>query len=249
MGIIFRGVGFAFRSYAAGAVRQQAMWGAVFAFASAAAPFFLGAAAGAIASGQLAVTAEGDYTGDYLTGWISPMSIFNAFFAVGLCAYLAAVYLSREASREADAPLAALWRQRALATGAWMGILAMAGLMVVAADAPVLWKGFRGQAWPLVAVSMVGGICSLVALLLRRFTAAVLGAGVAVAGVICGWGVAQYPAIIPPVVTVKAAKGPDAVLWALIGGFAIGAALLVPSLGYLFYLFKGKRPESVGNGA
>ncbi len=249
VGIIFRGVGFAFRSYAAGAVRQQALWGAVFAFASAAAPFFLGAAVGAIASGKLAVTAEGNYTGDYLIGWINPMSIFTAFFAVGLCAYLAAVYLSREAGREADATLAALWRQRALATGAWMGVLAMAGLAVVATDAPLLWNGFRAHAWPLVGLSMVGGIFSLIALLLRRFTAAVLGAGVAVAGVICGWGVAQYPAIIPPAVTVKGAKGPDAVLWALIWGFVIGAALLVPSLGYLFYLFKGKRPESAVDGA
>ncbi|MCI0410623.1 MAG: cytochrome d ubiquinol oxidase subunit II, partial [Acidobacteria bacterium] len=248
VGILFRGVGFAFRSYAAGAVRQQAVWGAVFALASTAAPFFLGAAAGAIASGQLALTAKGDYTGDYLTGWISPMSIFNAFFAVGVCAYLAAVYLTREAGHDGDPALVALWRQRALATGAWMGILAMAGLMVVATDAPVLWKGFRARAWPLVGLSILGGIFSLLALLLRRFTGAVLGAGVAVAGVLWGWGVAQYPVIIPPAVIVKAAKGPDAVLWALIGGFAIGATLLVPSLGYLFYLFKGKRPEFGGNG-
>lgn len=89
VGIVFRGAGFALHAHAVGAVRQQAVWGAVFAFASTAAPFFLGAARGAIASGQLAVTPQGDYTGNYVTGWLSPLSIFTAFFAVGVCAYLA----------------------------------------------------------------------------------------------------------------------------------------------------------------
>lgn len=248
VGIVFRGVGFAFRSYAAGAVRQQAVWGAVFAFASTAAPFFLGASAGAIASGRLAVTPQGGYTGDYVTGWISPMSIFNAFFTVGVCAYLAAVYLTREADHEGDPTLVATWRRRALATGAWMGILAMAGLAFVATDAPLLWQGFRSQAWPLVGVSIGGGLFSLWALLRRRFTGAILGAGAAVAAVVWGWGVAQYPAIIPPALTIEAAKGPDSVLWAMIWGIAAGAVLLVPSLGYLFYLFKGKRPEPIGDG-
>lgn len=249
VGIVFRGVGFAFRSYAAGAVRQQALWGAVFALASTAAPFFLGAACGAIASGQLAVTPQGDYTGNYVTGWLSPLSIFTAFFAVGVCAYLAAVYLTREAAQDDDLPLVALWRRRALATGAWMGILAMAGLAMVATDAPLLWAGFRERAWPLVGMSIAGGLFSLWALLQWHFTAAVLGAGVAVAAVVWGWGVAQYPAIIPPLLTIAAAKGPDTVLWVMLWGILAGTVFLLPSLVYLFALFKGKRPEAGANTA
>jgi cytochrome d ubiquinol oxidase subunit II len=125
-----------------------------------------------------------------------------------------------------------------------MGILAMAGLAMVATDAPVLWAGFRERAWPLVGLSIVGGLCSLWALLRRHFTAAVLGAGVAVAAVIWGWGVAQYPAIIPPALTIAAARGPDTVLRAMLWSIVAGTVLLLPSLVYLFVLFKGKRPKA-----
>ena len=244
VGVIFRGASYVFRSHAAGAVRQQAVWGAVFAFASTATPFFLGAAAGAIASGRLAITPQGDYSGDYLTGWLSPLSIFNAFFTVGVCAYLAAVYLSREAMLENDPALVALWRRRALATGIWVGILAMIGLAVVAINAPLLWQGFQARAWPLVGVSLLGGLLSLGALLRYRFTLAVIGAGVAVSTVIWGWGIAQYPFLAPPALTMSAAKGPKTVLWAMVWSIAGGAVLLGPALTWLFYLFKGKRPDA-----
>ena len=81
LGIFARGVGFAFRAYAAGAVRQQALFGAVFAFASTSTPFFFGACAGAIASG-LPVDEDGQFQGDHLTGWINPLSLFCSFYAV-----------------------------------------------------------------------------------------------------------------------------------------------------------------------
>jgi cytochrome d ubiquinol oxidase subunit II len=243
VGIVFRGVGFAFHSYASGAVRQQKVWGAVFALASTAAPFFLGAVVGAVSSGGLDVTARGGFNGDYLMGWIRPTSIFCAFFAVGLCAYLAAVYLVREADSKGDAALTTIWRRRALGTGAWMGVLALVGLAVVAMDAPALWEGFRERAWPLVALSMLAGLFSLWTLWRCRFSAAVVGAGATVAPVLLGWGVAQYPAIIPPAVTIETAKAPETVLWVIAWGVAGGTVLLAPSLGYLFYLFKAKRPK------
>jgi cytochrome d ubiquinol oxidase subunit II len=243
VGIVFRGAGFALHLYAAGAVRQQRVWGAVFALASTAAPFFLGAAVGAVASGQLKVTSNGGFTGNYLTGWICPTSIFCAFFSVGVCAYLASVYLTREAALMGDPALVRTWRLRALGTGAWMGILAVAGIAILATDAPTLWEGFRARAWPLVGASVLAGLFSLWALWRRHFTGAVLGAGATVAPVLWGLGVAQYPALIPPAVTVQSAKGPDTVLWAMVWIVAVGSVVVVPSIGYLFYLFKGKRQE------
>lgn len=243
VGIVYRGVGFAYRSYAAGAVRQQELWGAVFALASTAAPFFLGACVGAIASGKLLVTPDGDYHGDYLTGWITPFSIFTAFFAVVACSYLAAVYLTREAQQADDAELVALWRGRALASGAWMGILAVSGLVFVAVDVPSLWEGFCKQAWPLVGLSAIGGLFSLWSLWRGRFTGSVVGAVGAVAAVVWGWVVGQFPMLIPPAVTIATSKAPETVLWAMTWVIAAGAVLLIPSLAYLFYLFKGKRSK------
>jgi cytochrome d ubiquinol oxidase subunit II len=238
-GIVFRGAAFAFRSYAVGAVRQQAGWGVAFALASTAAPFFLGAAFGAVASGNLAVTPRGGFTGNYVTDWLTPLALFNGFFTVGMCAYLAAVYLVREASQEGDAELAELWRQRALATGVWMGALALAGLAFLATEAPRLWRGFQQRAWPLVVATLMTGFFSLGALWWRRYTAAVAGVAATVATVLAACGVAQYPALVLPAITIEGAKAPKAVLWTMVGSIALGALVLLPSMGWLFVIFKG----------
>lgn len=242
-GIIFRGVGFAFRSHAAASVKQQEIWSAIFALASTAAPFFLGAAAWTIASGKLTVTADGDFSGDFLTGWLNPMSIFGAFFAVGVCAYLTSVYLTREAAILNDNELVQLWRRRAIATGMWMGILAITGLALVYSFAPDLWNGFSQRAWPMVGASIASGISSLIALFYSKFTLAVLFSATTVATVIWGWGLAQFPAIISPSITIFSAKAPEPVLHAMLIGIAAGALVLIPSLVLLFSLFKGKRPN------
>ncbi|HWP65145.1 MAG TPA: cytochrome d ubiquinol oxidase subunit II [Candidatus Limnocylindria bacterium] len=242
LGIVFRGAGFAFRSYAAGAVLQQQIWGVVFALGSTAAPFFLGAAAGAVASGRLAITSDGHFAGSFLTGWISPLSIFAAFFAVGGCAYLAAVYLTREAAQAGDQELAHLWRVRSLATGAWMGVLAFAGVAIVASDAPALWAGFRERGLPFVAVSFVTGCGSLFGLWRGGFGLAVTAAAATVGSVILGLAASQYPVLVPPGLTLDFAKAPDRVLLAVLCAVGGGVVVLVPALFLLFRTFK-RRPR------
>ncbi|OGQ37669.1 MAG: hypothetical protein A2W61_07920 [Deltaproteobacteria bacterium RIFCSPLOWO2_01_44_7] len=215
VGIIFRGVGFAFRSYAAGMVKQQAIWGAIFSF-------------GAVASGK--------------SSWLSPFSIYSAFFFVGVCAYLSAVYLAREAGQSGATDLVTLWRRRSLTMGVWMGILAVTGLAIIATDAPSLWEGFKLRSWPFVILSVLSGATSLWALLRSRFVTAITCSQIAVVSVILGWATAQYPFLIPSVMTIESAKSPDTVLWSMIWSLALGSVILIPSLFYLFYLFKGKRP-------
>jgi cytochrome d ubiquinol oxidase subunit II len=243
-GIVFRGVGFAFRSYLAGAARQQFGWEVAFAIGSSAAPFFLGVSIGAIASGRLKVAASGAFDGDYAVGWMSPLALFMGFFVVGTCAFLAAVYLTREASALGQRELALVWRQRALATGIWMGVLALAGVAYVATDAPLLWDGFRRRSWPLVGGSILAGFLALESLARHRYRAAVVAAALAVVAVIWGWAVAQYPYLVPPAVTIDQAKAPSAVLWFLIATAGAGALLLLPALAYLLYLFKARRRGS-----
>ncbi len=243
VGIVFRGVGFAFRSYASDSLPEKVLWGAVFAFASTAAPFFLGASAGAILSGKLHVDADGGYGGDPLTGWVSSLSVFSAFFGVGICAYLASAYMTREAHIAGDAALEKRWRLRAMGTGLWMGVLSATGLALMAADAPHLWEGFQSRAWPLIGGSAAAGCFSLWALWRSHYTWAALGAAATVASVVLGGGVALYPALVPPAITVESARAPREVLWALVASVAAGAVILVPSLVLLFRLFKGKKPE------
>lgn len=242
-GIVFRGTSYVFRSYGLGKQREKRLWEASFAAASTATPFFLGACAGAIASGKLAITTTGDFHADYLTGWISAETVFTGFYGVAMCAYLSAVYLTREADLIEDAELTATWRQRSLSTGLWMGILSLGGLVMVSIDMPDLAEGFRVRGWPFVVLSLVCGFGSLYALWKANYTRAVLASSGAVASVIWGWGVSQYPVLIPPDITSEHVKAPDNVLWLMILVIMAGAVFLLPALGYLLILFKAQRPD------
>lgn len=242
LGIVFRGVGFVFRSHVSGHVRQERAWGVLFALASTAAPFFLGAAAGALASGRAAVLADGTPTGDVVFGWIGLTPLFGAFFTVGACAFLAATFLTREAAVEGDETARERWRKRALATGAAVGVMAVAGVGILRIDDPEIWDGFTARAWPLVLLSAAAGGAALWALWSRHHLMAAIAAGGAVGSVVWGWAAAQYPYLIPPDLEIASAKGPDTVLWAMVWAVGFGSLILVPSLVLLFKMFKGKQP-------
>jgi cytochrome d ubiquinol oxidase subunit II len=58
----------------------------------------------------------------------------------------------------------------------------------------------------------------------------------AVATIIIGWGVAQYPYILPTSLTLSAAAAPDPTLWSVVVVFVIAAIVILPSLGLLYML-------------
>jgi len=245
-GIVFRGASFAFRSYTRNLDRTSKIWEIVFSIASTATPLFLGASAGAVASGTLSVSMDGHYQGDVRIEWLSPLSIYSGFFSIGMCAYLAAVFLTREAQLADDEALIDLWRRRALSTGLWVGLLSFGGLVMVWLEAPKLAAGFASRGWPLVIISLFCGVGSLAAVWRRHFTRASIAAGGAVAAVIWGWGVSQYPVIIPPHTTSDVAKAPDNILWAMLAVIGVGVVFLLPALAYLLVLFKSQPQRDAG---
>ena len=163
---------------------------------------------------------------------------------IGMCAFLSAVYLFREADHVNDSELKSLWRQRSLSTGIWMGVLSLGGLVMVRLESPSLAAGFLSRGWPLIIVSLACGIGSLIEVWRGRSTRAVIASSGAVAAVIWGWGISQYPVILPPGITSEIAKAPDNVLWIMVGVIMTGAVLLLPALGYLFVLFKSNPAAS-----
>jgi cytochrome d ubiquinol oxidase subunit II len=243
VGIIFRGGAYIFRSYGGGPKRELLLWEAIFAVASTGTPLFLGAAAGAIASGKLKIPTENSLPSEFVIGWISPLAVFTGFYSIGMCAYLAAVFLTREAHVIGDEHLTTIWRQRSLSTGLWMGVLSFGGLVMVAIEAPHLAEGFVHRGWPLVIISLVCGIGSLIEVWRLNCSRAVIAASGAVTAVIWGWGISQYPAIIPPSITATQAKSPDGVLWMMLIVILTGGVFLLPALGYLFMLFKGEQQD------
>ncbi|MGH3460425.1 MAG: cytochrome d ubiquinol oxidase subunit II [Kribbellaceae bacterium] len=234
LGIIGRGSAFVFRK-ASVQVEHQRLFGAVFALSSLLTPFFLGVSAGAVAGGRVP---PGIAEGDLVTSWINPTALACGVLTVCVTAYLAAVYLTREAEREGEADLAAQFRRRALVSGVITGAVAIAALLVLRSDARALYDALlSGPGLVLVIVSVVAGMVSLLLLVLRRFLAVRLTAALAVAAMLWGWGAAQYPEMLPGLTAAEAAAH-DAVLTASLGALGVGALLLVPSMIWMFRIFQ-----------
>lgn len=242
LGIILRGSAFAFRK-SAHDLRSKRALGATFAAASVLTPFFLGATAGGIASGRVPL---GIARGSILTSWVNPTSLLGGVLAVGTCAWLAAIYLTGDAARNAEDDLVEAFRSRALASGVVVGVVALAGIAVLHTDARTLFNGLINRALPLVGLSAVAGGVSLGLLWWRRYGFVRITGAIAVVAVIWGWGAAQYPRLLVGGPTLAAAAAPSATLHAMLWSLLVGGLLVVPSLGYLYVLFNS--PSQPGGG-
>ncbi|MBO4252822.1 cytochrome d ubiquinol oxidase subunit II [Streptomyces griseorubiginosus] len=239
LGIIARGAAFAFRK-ASTELWQQRLFGACFALSSLLTPFFLGTVAGAVASGRVP---PGLAAGDVVTSWLNPTSLLGGVLAVVTCAHLAAVYLCADASRADRTELAAAFTRDAVASGLVAGVVALAGIAVLHADAPELFHGLTHRALPLVITSAVAGLAGLGLLLRRRFVTARAAAALAVAAILWAWGAAQYPALLVGSTTVTEAAANSSVLSAVLVALGVGALVLVPSLWLLYATFQRETPD------
>jgi cytochrome d ubiquinol oxidase subunit II len=234
-GIVLRGAGFAFRKELTRLSLRRAA-GATFAFSSLMTPFFMGTVIGAIATG--AVPAVASHAS--LAAWTSPTALLAGFLFVAACAYLAAVYLVGEAARCGDRRLQGYFTYRAQAAAIVAGALSLATLAELHSANPALYARLTGRALPLV---ITAGVCGLavVALLAagRRgpgwHTLTRVIAALGVAAVVWGWGVAQYPVLLPGTpVTLANAGAPRATMVALIAIFIAVVLLVGPSFALLF---------------
>jgi cytochrome bd ubiquinol oxidase subunit II len=117
------------------------------------------------------------------------------------------------------------------------GALALAGLLVMRADARPIWVGLTsGAGLVMVVVSAAAGLATLVLVWRSRFGLARATAALAVAAIIAGWAAAQRPYFLPGL-TVSQATAGRSTLIAVVVSVAIGAVVLVPSLILLFGLF------------
>lgn len=240
-GIVLRGSAFAFRKFAP-TVAKARLFGAVFAMSSVLTPFFMGAIVGAVASGRVPL----DGRGDRWTSWTSAASLVAGALAVLTSAFLAAVFLTAEASQQGNADLVAAFRRRALGAGATAGFVALLGIAPLNQDAPLLFDRLTGRALPVVVLSALAGVTSLALLWRGRPDVARFAAVVAVAAVVAGWGIAQYPWILVDAARIDDAAGARATLWSLVVVFGLAAVTVLPSLGYLYWFTQ--RQEVVGGG-
>jgi cytochrome d ubiquinol oxidase subunit II len=230
VGVILRGAGFAFRKAVTG-VALERLFGATFAASSVITPFFLGAVAGAVASGRVPAGNAGAHP---VRSFVNPTSVLGGTLAVLSCAYLAAVYLIADAGQADDSALVEAFRRRALAAGMATGGLALGGIAVLRADAPELFSGLTGRALPLVVASALAGLVSLGCVWSRRFSAGRLAAAAAVTAVLWGWAAGQYPYLLVGELTIRQAAADPVALRAVLLSLAVGAVLIAPALAALF---------------
>ncbi|MBB5803921.1 cytochrome d ubiquinol oxidase subunit II [Saccharothrix ecbatanensis] len=233
-GIIARGAAFAYRKSVTG-LGMRRFFGAAFALSSLLTPFFFGTVVGGVASGRVP---PGIAAGDVVGSWVNPTSFLGGTLAVLVCAYLAAVFLCADARREGENDLAEAFRTRAFITAALTGAVGLTGILVLRADAPLLYAGLTGRGLPVVLVSIASGLTALALLLTRRYTLARVASALAVTAILVGWAVGQYPYVLLPGLTVEQAAQGRHTLMALAIALGIGALVIVPALAYLYTLFQ-----------
>ena len=242
LGIVLRGSGFAFHKLAR-QLRYRRLAERVFGLFSLLTPFFMGTVVGAIASGRVPV---GNAAGDAVTSWLNGVSLLTGALFVATGAYLSAVFLVSDARRAGDPDLERYFSTRALIAALVTGAIALAGIFVYRADARFIYDGLTSEGLPLVIVSALCGL-GVLALLWRgeRRGARPLAVG-AVVAVIWGWGVAQYPYLLPQTLTINEGAGSSATLTAVLIVFGVAVVVVLPALGFLYTLSQRSVLEGEG---
>jgi cytochrome bd ubiquinol oxidase subunit II len=246
LGIVLRGSGFAFQRTAR-REKGREVAERLFGLSSLLTPFFMGTVVGAIASGRVPV---GNAEGDSVTSWLNGVSLLVGALFVATCAYVAAVFLVSDARRASAADLERYFRDRALAAAVVAGALAIAGILVLKDDAEYVYDRLTQEGLPLVILSGLCGVGALV-LLARRVPRGPRPLAVgAVVAVVWGWGVAQYPYLLPEKLKIADAAAPDPTLVGVLIVFGAALLLVLPSIALLFTLAQrsvieeGEAPQS-----
>ncbi len=244
VGIVLRGSAFIFRSFDT-RQKSQRHWGRIFAIASLVTPLLLGICIGAVASGRVVEAGQGTFVTRFVAPWLTPFSFAVGLMALAIFAFLAAVFLTLETT---DQDLAGDFRQKALLAGGAVFATAFLALYLSPDQAPLMTEGLIESRWalPLHLLTGVAAVAVLTALWLRRYRLARMAVGVQVLCIVGGWAMAQYPYVVPPDLTITEAAAPPATLRLVIIILGVGALILLPSLLYLFRIFKSAPVDQPG---
>jgi cytochrome d ubiquinol oxidase subunit II len=232
LGIVLRGSGFAFRKVVQ-TTGERRLFGAAFASSSVIVPFCMGAIVGGIASGRVPA---GGRAGDTWSSWLNATSILGGVLAVVVCAYLSAVFLVSDARRHDDEAMAGYFRRRAIGAAIAAGVVAVVGIFVLREEDSYLFHGLLSRALPLVVLSGLCGLGALGLLLRDAHRGARLLAIGAVGSIVVGWGVAQWPYLLPETLEIGEAAAPDPTLWSVLVVFAAAVVIILPAIGLLYVL-------------
>jgi cytochrome d ubiquinol oxidase subunit II len=240
LGIVLRGSAFTFRSYDSRRDAVQRRWSRIFAIASTVTPLLLGTVLGAIATGTVSdrlISTSSSFADAFVRPWFQPFPLVVGVLALALFAFLAAVYLAVEAT---DELLGDDFRRRGLWAAAAVALMASVALLLARSGAPLVWTALtQGTiALGLRLAAALASLAAVFALWSRFYRLARVAAITEVSLIVWGWALAEFPYLVPPDLTVENSAAPVATLRLLLWALVIGLALLIPSLRYLFKVFK-----------
>lgn len=235
LAIVGRGSAFAFRSHDVRADPMHGVWDGLFAVSSTLAPLLLGIILGALSSGEVHER-HGSFMAAFVLSWLTPFSLLVGCLALAVGMWLSAVYLWVEAPR----PLHDHFRRRATAAAVVTHLIAAFLLFMTVGEAK-LWQTFVRSLWGsfLLAGTAVAGAAMFLSLRRSRARLTRVLAALEVALMVAGWALAQYPYLVPPDLTLYNSAAPANTLEFLLAALVVGAAILFPSLYYLYRVFKG----------
>jgi cytochrome bd ubiquinol oxidase subunit II len=238
IGIVLRGSAFVFRKYDSSEDAVQRRWSTIFGITSFFTPFFQGLTMGALTTGNIHFVADRVTTG-FFAGWLTPFALTCGLFALALFAFLAATYMTVDTQDQPDLQndfrLRATWAQAALIP------LAIIVFVTSKSGAPLMYQGLTNWWAPLLlGWTALSAITAALALRSRRFYLARIAAVAQVTFILLGWGLAQFPHLVTPDVTIQNAAAPESTLKLLLLALGAGTVILLPSLFYLFQIFKGQ---------
>lgn len=236
LGIVLRGTAFVFRKYDSKKDEVQRRWSRIFGISSAFTPFVQGLVLGALTTGTIRIE-NGIVRTGFFAGWLTPFAISCGVFALVLFAFLAAAYLTVDTAK--DVEVQNDFRIRAI--GSQIALVPIGALVFFTSKegAPEMYRGLTNWWAPLLLVwTTVCAATALVALWRKKFSLARIAAIGQVTTILLGWSFAQYPHLIYPDLTVSNTAAPEVTLRLLLIALGIGAVVLLPSVYYLFRVFK-----------
>jgi cytochrome d ubiquinol oxidase subunit II len=219
----------------------------VFGLSSLLAPFSFAAALGAIASGKVGA---GSPVVPVWQACLDPLAIAFGLVALAATAFSGASFLVGDARRYhdpgAEAPnLVEYFRVRAVVAAGALLVVALAVLLVIAAESPSLFSGMvAGPGLPF-AILAVAAVVAVAVLMWRRTyrwfrVLTVVGVG----SFVFAWGFGQVPYVLPGRLTIQQAAGaPETEVFVLILT-VVALVLVIPSLALLYSLDQRSALES-----
>ncbi len=235
IGINFRGAAFAFRHFGRRTLRGVPFIARAFEISSILTPFAFGMAVTATASGKIAVV-NGHIKADQWF-WVNPFTLVGGMVGMGICAYLAPVYMTVRTSGQLQND----FRKRGIIAGLSLGILTALEIPVALFDAPLFARRLLSS-WAVffAVLAAVSGTLAQVLLWRRRNLGAQIAAAATVTLTITGFCAAMYPDLLIGQLPLAAAAAPASTLIAFLALLPFGILILAPSLLFLYWTFRGQ---------